>query len=267
MENYFEQYTEILDDIQNQINKFCNEAKQVKNKIDEVESIILKSVLISIDKICTEICNNLVKISNLNLEIVKLSAQYCEELYKRADQHRIQLVNIIKNINPGSKFKDSIEFQISMTEHCHETINKLDDMNDSTISFIDFQNLTNYRIFQINIMCCCLPFLINDYGEYEAKKQQIQEAVQFAMGHTPILSQVVSFIDFVSIIEKAANTENYDDLRVDFYNTTDDHLKILEKQLVALNAVEEGQKDIVAYFEQQLVLAQAKLNYKNNINK
>lgn len=253
MEDFIEKYKSISDLMIKQLNEFCNEANKIHEKISEIDSVTLTNVLQSIDNVCSDICKDLMKISNMHLESIKLSMQYQEKLFERSHKRKLLLKDTIDNLKEeiidGPKFWDIINLRVALVNREFENINELDKTCDYTAEMNDLLNLLNLKIVQINIMQCCLPFSINDYGKYQAKKQQLGEAIKFALGFIPGVSEVVAFADFISIIEKSADIENQNDLEVDFYNEIDDNLKILEQQLVMLNTMKKRQEDIVTYFE------------------
>lgn len=253
MDDYIKKFNLISDKARDQIREFDDESNLIYKKIKEVNTFYLKNLLTNINIVCADISENLKKILELYNESINLSGKYLEKLFGIANENRVQLKNeiddIMEDINNEPKFWDVIKCRVSLVEIGMKNIEEFDKACDFNYEISNILHLLNLKIIQVDIMQCCLPFSINDYGKYQAKKQQLGEAIKFALGFIPGVSEVVAFADFISIIEKSADIENQNDLEVDFYNEIDDNLKILEQQLVMLNTMKERQEDIVTYFE------------------
>lgn len=253
MENFYEKYDSITNKVKDQLSEFYDEASKIEKRIGEVDSVTLKIVLQNINKTCQNICINLDKIFSLNIEAINLSRKYLENLFEMVNDERNnvnhELEDIIETINNEPKFWDIIKFRYVLVKKRMKNVKDMDDMCDLAFETNNLLFLLNMKIIHLHIMQCCFPFSVNDYGKRKARKKQIHELFKYILGLCPLISEIISLADFISIIENAANIENYTDFRLKFYSKTDKNLKVLEQQWVMLNKIEEKQKVLITYFE------------------
>lgn len=244
MKNNIYEYESDLYEVLEKAGEFYEELSDLKSKIDKVNSKSVKDILEKLHDTVAIVYNNMIKIFKLYVKEIDL-ADKCiknigEILNDKSEYYRSKIKSLqdLSNNDFINQLLCEIQNDKNNLEYISEEFIKITDD-------VEYIHLAILKMVQITVLESCCVFKINDYGKYKAKKKQLKDAVKLTLELIPGLSEFIALTDCISVIERTANIEVYDDLKVDFYNTTDDNMCVLEQQIIMFNNIRYKQVEVI----------------------
>lgn len=252
-----------FDEIIDLINKIHNELINLDKQIKSTPSTTLKKLLTKNYIIGSNIFLKFKEIFDLYKNYIEYSSKHSQALYDTVIKSNEKTIENIKQTLPlleKTKFEDIKRFCISTIEHQSYLMKQTNDIIDFNETLDEFIRIMTLNMIYLSVYNYYLPFTINDYNKYKIIKESVKNIAKTIIGFIPILSEVLTAVDFANDITALVSTFDDEYMREAFFKNTNDDLLKIEKQTEMLNLTYNQQNSLIEYLK--IISEQAKENYE-----